>query len=302
MIVWLASYPRSGNTLLRILLHQTLGITSYAEHNQPIVENEMTGGFLVFQEDWETFYQKASDSTDAVFVKTHHPPKDDQPAIYVVRDGRKVYTSYAAFHQRFNGPRGPSLLELVLGLDYYGSWSDHFRAWAPAQRGNTLLLRYEDLVQPSASCLAQIAGFLGQGAPPKSWQNPFKRLQAMDAGFFRQGETRWRGDPAWSDPIDALFFQRNGTLMQELGYASQDEVSLAGSQLAPELSELGGIVQRLAATGKALEGACQKRLSLIESLSRTCDERLALIQELDRACRDRDRIIDSLSPERPARS
>ena len=29
MILWLASYPRSGNTLLRTIVHQTMGIGCY---------------------------------------------------------------------------------------------------------------------------------------------------------------------------------------------------------------------------------------------------------------------------------
>jgi hypothetical protein len=32
MIVWLASYPRSGNTFVRTLLHSAFGLESYSLH------------------------------------------------------------------------------------------------------------------------------------------------------------------------------------------------------------------------------------------------------------------------------
>lgn len=38
MIVWLASYPRSGNTYLRMLLHQLHGLKTYSVYDDPLLE------------------------------------------------------------------------------------------------------------------------------------------------------------------------------------------------------------------------------------------------------------------------
>jgi len=38
MIIWLASYPRSGNTLLRTVIKSCMGIDSYSDQDiRPIV-------------------------------------------------------------------------------------------------------------------------------------------------------------------------------------------------------------------------------------------------------------------------
>ena len=40
MIVWLASYPRSGNTFLRVVLHNVYGVSTYSvyEDNDPVAQ------------------------------------------------------------------------------------------------------------------------------------------------------------------------------------------------------------------------------------------------------------------------
>ena len=38
MIIWIASYPRSGNTLVRTILHRSFGVESHSLYDQ--IENE----------------------------------------------------------------------------------------------------------------------------------------------------------------------------------------------------------------------------------------------------------------------
>ena len=40
MIVWLASYPRSGNTFLRMVLHFVYGQKTYSLYNDPLLERD----------------------------------------------------------------------------------------------------------------------------------------------------------------------------------------------------------------------------------------------------------------------
>jgi hypothetical protein len=90
MIIWLASYPRSGNTLLRTLLKQTMGLSSKSDSMDENHHAKEDGswsrivGVDGFDSDWTTFYRQACDSGEVHLVKTHGPPIDDQPAIYVV--------------------------------------------------------------------------------------------------------------------------------------------------------------------------------------------------------------------------
>src|SRR3954464_8946304 len=95
MIVWLASYPRSGNTLLRQVIKKCLGLHSFEsvgrlkhEYDDRDPTWKEVCGSLQNREDREAFYPRATNSAETVLVKTHEPPLDAQKAIYVVRDGR----------------------------------------------------------------------------------------------------------------------------------------------------------------------------------------------------------------------
>src|SRR5215475_2275599 len=99
MIVWLASYPRSGNTLLRQVLKCCFDRESYEDLGpvaggapSPWKETDVPGevralwGHRESNEDRATFYERCTRSAEVVFVKTHDVPLDEQKAIYIVRD------------------------------------------------------------------------------------------------------------------------------------------------------------------------------------------------------------------------
>lgn len=284
MIVWLASFPRSGNTLLRTLLFRTLGLRSASDEPTPPTELSAVlcdkAGHQKISGDWQNYYQSARQSAEVFLIKTHRPPRDDQPAIYVVRDGRSVYRSYSHFHRTFTPPPYPSLLDLVLGDDYYGGWSEHYRVWAA--RKNTLLIRYEELVNASDDLLKKIAVMVHHTGARSRWENPFSELQKIDSRFFREGATVWKGDPVWTPLIDALFFHVHGDAMIELGYADTEVVARARRALTGEYRELADAARRLLAEKRALNTICAERQVVIDELKLACDERLALIERLSR--------------------
>jgi hypothetical protein len=237
-----------------------------------------------FASDWDTFYRQACESDEIVPVKTHRPPIDDQPAIVVVRDGRKACLSYLHFDRQFrNGTQ--SLAEIIVGIDRYGDWSSHYRGWAG--RKNTIVIRYEELVEASADTLSVIAGAVGYRGPIAPWQNPFDSLQKHDRSFFREGRVDWQGGPEWTPVIDALFFHLHRDLMIELGYAGD----LEATRFPDELKGLVDTARRLGGENLLLEQACSERLELIdrlasecESLRNVCSQRLELIDRLTSEC------------------
>jgi hypothetical protein len=241
MIIWLASYPRSGNTLLRTVLKQTMGLRSYSDTDLTpqtyfAPDTYQAFGALQAKGCWNEFYKMASASHKRYLVKTHHLPQDDQPAIYVVRDGRSSLVSYVEFHRKFSPEHKGGLFELAIGEDYYGGWSEHYAKWVNG-RSNVLLLRYEELVNASSACLNVIAQFVGHDAPRTEWMNPFDKLHQASPDFFRLGDTRWKRPPEWSELINGVFFMRHGALMHQLGYASLADIETACAALTPELSD-----------------------------------------------------------------
>ncbi|OCQ97437.1 hypothetical protein BCD64_21575 [Nostoc sp. MBR 210] len=220
MIIWLASYPRSGNTFLRTIIYQNFGFKTYSIFNH---EQEHTGqvgeitGHIEYENSWEEFYEKASSSKDIFFVKTHLEPLDDQPCIYVVRDGRMATLSYFYYIKNFR-QHDSSLLELVLGDDIFGDWSSHFYKWNPFERNKTLVIKYEDLLNNSVLEIEKISNFISIENPSKRWENPFDKLNELQPSFFRRGHKDWQQDVNWTPLMEKLFWNKHSHLMESLGY------------------------------------------------------------------------------------
>ena len=95
--VWLASYPRSGNTFLRIILQNFFRLPTYSIYNvQGQGFSDPSSAALeeapVLPRDWR---DSLSDEPGAkpMLLKTHDRPEGDGPAIYLVRDGRAAIDS-----------------------------------------------------------------------------------------------------------------------------------------------------------------------------------------------------------------
>lgn len=224
MIVWLASYPRSGNTLTRTLLHQVFGLETYSEYNdlydlgsRPDVAASV--GHRTYEGRWQDVCADLAADADLHIVKTHGPPQDTRPAIYVVRDARAAIVSQRHFfHNRPLAPTPYTMRQLVDGAAIGGDWSTHLDAWSPLQRPRTLLLRYEDLVAAPERVIALLAGFLDR-EPQGAWQNPFERQRTLLPSFFRCGSDA-ANLAEWTDSDLAHFWERHGRWMQALGYGT----------------------------------------------------------------------------------
>ena len=270
MIVWLASYPRSGNTLLRTIFKKTMDIGSYSDELlRPEIgltdDAKEAIGHLAITESWESFYEKASASKDTYLVKTHLPPRDNQPVIYVIRDGRKSLVSYHKYHQQFFPEHPGGLIDLILGADYYGDWSTHYANWMTDKR-KVMLLHYEDLVNVSSESLLNIAKFIGHNQPITKWSNEFGRLQNENPHFFRAGKTEWQGAKEWTDLVNGMFFLLHGDLMNTLGYVDQAQIEQARTSLTPDLIELVRVARSIQGKKAELEQICLERLSVIKVL------------------------------------
>lgn len=99
-VTWLASYPRSGNTLLRVILKHCFGLWSQSLYqDQDFADSDIRE--MVGHEDVgknpRRFVHIARRAGRSLYVKTHEaPPADQHPAIYVLRDGRSAVVSH--FH------------------------------------------------------------------------------------------------------------------------------------------------------------------------------------------------------------
>jgi len=198
-IIWLASYPKSGNTWLRAFLHNLMRNAS--EPIEPNRLNELTLGdgmarfFAAHTKGRATIdmgldeiaalrgrvqRDLAATSPDSVFVKTHnwlgvdhgHPCIDmsvTAGAIYVVRNPLDVAPSLAdhfgmSVDQAIAQMADPNARTLNLKHrvpDVMNSWSNHVRSWTAQRNARLHVMRYEDMLAKPKLAFTQLAGFLG---------------------------------------------------------------------------------------------------------------------------------------------
>ncbi|HEY0304337.1 MAG TPA: sulfotransferase domain-containing protein, partial [Longimicrobiales bacterium] len=149
MIVWLSSYPRSGNTLLRTVLKRCMGLDSYADEplliQSAVFSDAQYVGHRELPATWPEFYAAATAAPEVALVKTHLPPRDEQPFIYVVRDGRSAVRSYRKYYEKYLPDHRASIYQIIAGDDAYGHWTSHYRAWM-GRGAPVMLVRYEELL------------------------------------------------------------------------------------------------------------------------------------------------------------
>ncbi len=194
MIVWLASYPKSGNTLLRSILSAYF----YSEEGSfefnnlykisqfPAVHHFMRLGINI-DDDGEVFKNFINaqnlineESKKAKFFKTHSrlcqmygtdftDLKNTLGAIYIVRDPRNVVTSFAHHYNLTVDQATDALFDekrFMIKTDKncsvsLGSWNSNYHSWKELKKKNKyLLIKYEDLVDKKKSTMLKIFKFL----------------------------------------------------------------------------------------------------------------------------------------------
>jgi hypothetical protein len=185
---WLASYPRSGNTLLRVILKRCFGQPSQSIYDDAELAEPGLAQIIgreAVDDDPYGFIARAREAGRSLYVKTHElPPVDHHPAIYVVRDGRSAVVSHA--HYVRDILKRDLTLNAVIEGKAGQSWSQHVRAWLLPARANTLMVRYEDLAAGDITTLKKISDFIGQPLL-RDFDVSFDALHALSPAFFRSG-------------------------------------------------------------------------------------------------------------------
>jgi len=196
MIIWLASYPKSGNTwvrsILAALLYSSDGAFNFdlikriPQFPKKEVFKDLVKDFSNFNEikkNWITVQEKINSEKEIKLLKTHNGKytveKDnftnDQNSlavIYIVRDPRTLVKSISNHFTKSHydaskfliAPsligNGKSFEERKDGiLTLLGKWNDHYRSWTK-NKNNLLLIKYEDLVNNPETELTKLIKFL----------------------------------------------------------------------------------------------------------------------------------------------
>ena len=196
MIIWLASYPKSGNTWVRSII-STLLYSNDGNFNFELIKKvsqfpekkyfkefiDDFGNFNKIKESWILAQDTINLDNQIKILKTHQGKynvgkdsftndRNTLATIYIVRDPRTLVSSISNHYtltldEAFNFLITPQIIgnnkkweDKETGMKcLLGKWNDHYRSWT-RDKSNLLLIKYEDLIKNPENELEKIINFL----------------------------------------------------------------------------------------------------------------------------------------------
>ena len=234
MFIWLASYPKSGNTLVRSLLASYF-FSKDGIYNFRLTENIKQFPTIKLFEDlgiditnekevianYIRVQQSFNKKESTQFLKTHSYLFNIENnaftdlnvslgVIYIVRDPRNVATSFAN-HSSMSIDESTNWIinEWVLGGNlnsfnytekttlYSGTWGSNYKSWKSFKsQGKYLLIKYEDLINKKEEMLLKMLKF----------------IYKLNKKNFEVDQVKFK------NVIDSTSFERMKTLEKEVGF------------------------------------------------------------------------------------
>jgi len=234
MFIWLASYPKSGNTLVRSML------TSYFFCKDGVYDFSLAKNIQQFPtiklfEDLDVdiknekevianyirVQQSINKKESIQFLKTHSylfniennaftDLNNSLGVIYIVRDPRNVVTSLANHNSSSIDQAAQTLINdwrFIGNLNsfhqanratvYRGTWASNYKSWKSFKsQGKYLLIKYEDLINKKEEVLLKMLKF----------------IYKLNKKIFEINKVKFK------NVIDSTSFERMKTLENELGF------------------------------------------------------------------------------------
>jgi Sulfotransferase domain len=243
MIVWIASYPRSGNTFLRAVLHALYSVPTYSIYDDDDPVAQRVGPELVGYRRKPNDRALMADSSEVYLVKTHKRRKiDGYRAIYLVRDGRDAVVSHARLRASMgNGSGAPPFVTLLReeitrpyidGQPSSGTWGGNVLSWLDMMEVPVAVLKYEHLIaDPVEAVKCTVSSLTLDLVPNADAVVPFfADLHSVDPEFFRRGVAGSYRDEM-PDKLHDLFWAQpeNVAAMRALGYLNAPHRITSGS-------------------------------------------------------------------------
>lgn len=203
-IIWLASYPKSGNTWTRLflanyLINATAPVPINEAHRFAMGDSVVkmynrAAGRTVDPQDLglalrlrdKVLHGIVANNADVNFVKTHNarvapqgvdliPDRYTRSAIYILRNPLDMVLSYARHYaithedatQKICHPDNGNLPTETSVAQYLGPWENHVKTWMAYAPWKRLLVRYEDLLDAPETHFTKILEHVGVPVDPE---------------------------------------------------------------------------------------------------------------------------------------
>ena len=194
MIIWLASYPKSGNTLLRSILSsyfytkdgefsfknldnisqfpltsQFMSLGINIDNDEEVFKNFINVQNFLNQEKGKVKFYKTHSALSKMHGSNFTDLKNTLGVIYIVRDPRNLVTSLAHHSDLSIEEAANTMIDnskyLVKSVKnckvFLGSWNSNYNTWKNLQiKKKYLLIKYEDLINRKKTTMFKIFKFL----------------------------------------------------------------------------------------------------------------------------------------------
>ena len=214
MIIWIASYPKSGNTWLRAMLSAFFysndgnfsfelldNIKEFPKHSEYLNKISAGKNLVEIAKEWIPAQTMLNSKlrTQTMFLKTHSAicsidgsdftdEKNTLAALYIVRDPRNVVSSLS---NHFNLSIEKSLELIVdknkiisnptdknknIGLTVLSNWKTNYQSWRDWKSVKVKIIKYEDLIYSSKNTFINILNFLKEFIKIEFNENKIKNV------------------------------------------------------------------------------------------------------------------------------
>ncbi len=240
-VVWIASYPKSGNTWLRFMLYSAL-------YGPPKSSADVPTKIQDIHRKMPT----NPDSSGPTYMKTHFELTSQHPrlsetdrAIHIIRNPRDVMLSTINYrkltssdtNQVLKKHYAKSFMTLRGDPDFakmgFGTWASHARSWRNTDRFPVLPLSYEELKADPKSQLIKILEFL------EIHKTPDEITEALTASSFdsmRALEIREKSADKSNDLTKRLFVGSNDATRKGVYFMNQGKSNQSLDGITPGLN------------------------------------------------------------------
>ena len=215
MIIWLASYPKSGNTYVRAFLSAYYfsdngqfdfsQISNIDQFPHEKFFNKKVNNFDEASKLWVPIQKKINQDKKIRFFKTHSflgnykgneftSPETTLGAIYIIRDPRNVFTSIKNHYSLDNEKALKMITDKTrslmsnngshASLTYISSWAENYLSWFRNNKFRRLFVKYEDLIENRYETFRDLIVFINTLMNNVEGVNKLKLQKAIETTNF----------------------------------------------------------------------------------------------------------------------